>query len=406
MIKQLLKFALKGHSIDIEIGAGGELDQDDPNSVTLGNIDLPEESNESDPEAGLEGGLNGLDDINDNTKESDAEAKATGEKLVMPEKVKLASEHLKRGNLEADAVKKAQVITFLQKNVDDFFDKFNALHPADQMENEATENEYNSIQEILDKDKNRKPVMNVADLKTLAGGSSWGFKKTNYDKILDLLEQYQKAGDQKVKHSKLQEINILITEWEESHRGKRSKDEEKRYNGLMQLKNNIAPFIGVVKDASIKHFDANNLNDDTTLFKETSGTAMASERAKQIAEATVDDRAIELARLMQLGKASDNDANFGAVLKWLADSKDKTLSAKYTAATEKIFGKKGVLLSDITKIFGVGSLRSKYLLELYGGNPSPYAPTALALGLLGKAWFSSEANDAFEFIEKKMVQKV
>jgi hypothetical protein len=382
MIKQLEKFALKGTPFTIELAPGGELEEDNAADVVIEDIALPDDSNE--PE------------------EADTDG-PTGELLEIPEKVKLAAEHLRRGNLEADPDKKTQVINFLEKSVDSFYNKYLDLHPDDQNLNKTIEAEYKAVRKILNDDKYRKPVMNVADLKTLAGGSSWGFKKTNYDKILDLLEQYQKAGDQKVKHAKLQEINILIDEWQKSHPlDKRSKDDVKRFHGLMQLRTNIAPFIGTVKEAAIRDIDTNTLNDETTIFKEKAGTAIASERAKQIAEATVDDRAIELARLLKLGKASDDDANFGAVMKWLTDTKESNLSAKYTAAAKKIFGVDGVLLSDITKVFGIETLRSKYLIELLSGKASPYAPTALAFGLLGKAWFSSESNDAFEFIEKNL----
>ncbi|MGH1336702.1 MAG: hypothetical protein ACRBFS_11285 [Aureispira sp.] len=220
------------------------------------------------------------------------------------------------------------------------------------------------------------------------------FKKTNYSKTYAALESFNAETDLARKRKLFDGVMSMIEKWVAHHKkDKVSTDKtKKQLQGLEKIfekyKTFMTSYEGVKLEGENKstHQDTESLTGTKTLFDETAGNKKSSEQAKDVRDASVDDRALRLAQLLKRGKASNDDKTFGAVMKWLADNVYEELEGKYVAATEQAFKKKSTLVSDVISVFEVGSLRTLYLLDKLKGEESEYAKLAFALGLMGKTW--------------------
>jgi uncharacterized protein (DUF697 family) len=133
--------------------------------------------------------------------------------------------------------------------------------------------------------------------------------------------------------------------------------------------------------------------------KGTAGEQSASEKAQKMRDATVDERALEVAKLLKLGKASNDDKIFASVLRWVNDAGE--LQAKYAGATLKLYKIESNLVADISLVFGTG-IRGLFLQNRLNGDDSIHAKLAAALGCFGGGWFSkmfsNEKADAMEIV--------
>lgn len=254
------------------------------------------------------------------------------------------------------------------------------------------------------------------------------FKKTNYSKIFATLESFNKESDLARKRKLFDGVMSMIEKWVAHHKkDKVSTDKTKQQlQGLEQLFDQYKTFMTNYEGAELKgdhkstHKDSESKTGTKTLFDETAGNKKSSEQAKDVRDATVDDRALRLAELLKRGKASNDDKTFGAVMKWMADNVYEELEGKYVAATQQAFNKKSTLVSDVISVFEVGSLRTRYLLDKLKGEESEYAKLAFALGLMGKTWLlqvvsfgrkdTVEREDAMDLIIKgyssETIQKI
>jgi uncharacterized protein (DUF697 family) len=133
--------------------------------------------------------------------------------------------------------------------------------------------------------------------------------------------------------------------------------------------------------------------------KGTAGEQSASEKARNMRDATVDERALEVAKLLKMGKASNDDKLFASVLRWVNDAGD--LQGKYAGATLKLYKIESNLMADISMVFGSG-IRGLLLINRLSGDDSVHTKLAAALGCFGGGWFSkifsNEKADAMEII--------
>lgn len=133
--------------------------------------------------------------------------------------------------------------------------------------------------------------------------------------------------------------------------------------------------------------------------KGTAGEQSASEKAQRMRDATVDERALEVAKLLKLGKASNDDKIFASVLRWVNDAGD--LQGKYAAATLKLYKIESNLMADMGVVFGTG-IRGLLLQNRLNGDDSIHTKLAAALGCFGGGWFSkmfsNEKGDAMEIV--------
>ncbi len=236
--------------------------------------------------------------------------------------------------------------------------------------------------------------INIAGFGLDAPGKIDQLKKTNYSKLYAALESFNKEKDLERKRKLFDGALSMIEKWVAHHKkDKVSTDKTKQQlRGLEDIFQAYQGFMtnyeGARLDTSHQstHQDSQGLTGTKTLFDATAGNKKSSEQAKDVRDATVDDRAVRLAQFLQRGKASDDDKTFGAVMKWMADNIYEELEGKYILATQQEFNKKSTLVSDVISVFGVGSLRTRYLLDKLKGEESSYAKLAFALGLMGNTW--------------------
>lgn len=301
--------------------------------------------------------------------------------------------------------------------LDKWQEKYEALDANQQAKVQAKKAQYDYILEELDKyeapedDSAKAPgitgiVLEGGDGKTtlsrinIAGfgldapGKMDKLKKTNYSKLYAALESFNKEKDLERKRKLFDGVMSMIEKWVAHHKKDKVATDKtkKQLQGLERLFQQYQAFMtsyeGVKLEGSHQstHQDSESLTGTKTLFKETAGNKQSSEQAKDVRDASVDDRALRLAQLLKRGKASNDDKTFGAVKKWMADNVYEELEGKYVAATQQAFGKKSTLVSDVISVFEVGSLRTRYLLDKLKGEESEYAKLAFALGLMGKTW--------------------
>lgn len=338
--------------------------------------------------------------------------------------------------------KKEQEIRLKIKNyIDKWQEKYEALDANQQANFQEKKAQYNYILEELEKyeapeeegasnpgitgivleggdGKNTLSRINIAGFGLDAPGKMDKLKKTNYSKIYTALESFNKEKDLERKRKLFDGVMSMIEKWVAHHKkDKISTDKtKKQLQGLDKLFQQYQTFMtsyeGVKLEGSHQstHQDSESKTGTKTLFDETAGNKKSSQQAKEVRDATVDDRALRLAQLLKRGKASNDDKTFGAVMKWMADNVYEELEGKYVAATQQAFGKKSTLVSDVISVFEVGSLRTRYLLDKLKGEESEYAKLAFALGLMGKTWLlqvvslnqedTAEREDAMDIIIK------
>lgn len=251
---------------------------------------------------------------------------------------------------------------------------------------------------ILKDDDGGKKTLAVIDITRFGlekPGKIDKMKGTNYSKICKAIEVFSKEQSNLDRKRELfSGLMGMIKKWIEHHRKDKvsTSKTKKQLAGFEQIYKDLEKFltapekVDLKKDKKSIHKDSQNITGTKTLFDETAGNKESSELAKDVRDASVDDRAIRLAELLHRGKASNDDKTFGAVMKWLADNIFNELEDKYIAATDHLFKKKSNLIGDILSVFKAGSLRTLYLLDKLKGHESPYTKLAFALGLMGKTW--------------------
>jgi hypothetical protein len=330
------------------------------------------------------------------------------------------------GQLNRNQLKKEQIRSQILNFTEAFLAKFETYSPADKALNNDLLQTYQKILRELGRsdqeetnyeklkeeklDEESFSIISVEDLKKTAGGTSWGFSKSTYDKILDVLANYHTLKDKNAKKSCLKQIEQLIIEWEGKHpENKRKKDDIAKFSALESLRKNIKVLTSEQTNSAAINKGIEPvqmpLSDSSSISNEPAGTSRATEIVKKVAEASIDQRSIELARLLQQGKASNNDTNFGAIAKWLVDNNERQLTQKYELASVQLFSNKSFLISDLVRVFGAQSLRTKYLMDLLTNKENPYSSIACSLGLLGNTWFSTnEDKDAIEIVKKSLTE--
>ncbi|BDS12283.1 hypothetical protein [Aureispira anguillae] len=328
---------------------------------------------------------------------------------------------LKRGDYKEDAKKEKAVRVKIKTFIDNWQGKYALLTPQQQQAAAAKNANYDFILDWLDNqnedDKNTgaglagivladddggKTTLAIADIGAFGlekPGKIDKMKGTNYSKICKAIEIFNKEMDINRKRDLFTGMMGMIKKWIEHHKKDKvsTSKTKKQLAGFEALYKAYERFLTAPEEAKLAtekksiHKDSQNMTGTKTLFDETAGNKKSSERAKDVRDATVDDRAIRLAELLHRGKADNDDKTFGAVMKWLADNVFNELEDKYIAATQHLFKKTSNLIGDILSVFKAGSLRSRYLLDKLKGYESPYAKLAFALGLMGKTWRDSLA---------------
>lgn len=327
---------------------------------------------------------------------------------------------LKEGQYNDDPTKQKAVSVKIKSYIDQWLTKYELLSQAQQQSVVAKYSNYNFILNWLDNqiegssdslglagiiladDDNGKSTLALVNIGTFGlekPGKIDKVKGTNYGKICKAIELFNKEMDISRKRTLFTGMMGMIRKWIDHHENDKAPTSKtkKQLAGFNQLYSKYEKFLSASENVTFNpdkksiHKDSQNITGTKTLFDETAGTKKSSELAKDVRDATIDDRAIRLAELLQRGKADNNDKTFGAVMKWLADNAFNELEDKYIAATEHLFKKKSNLISDIFSVFRSGSLRSRYLLDKLKEKESPYAKLAFALGLMGKTWRNSLA---------------
>jgi hypothetical protein len=326
---------------------------------------------------------------------------------------------LKEGHYQDDAKKQKAVSVKIRSYIDQWQAKYDLLSPKQQDSVKAKYTNYNFILDWLDNqneadsgslglagiilpsdkpDDRGKTTLAIADIGEFGlekAGKMDQMKGTNYSKICKAIDLFNKeAADIDRKRTLFTGMMGMIKKWIEHHKKDKvsTSKTKKQLDGFNKLYNQYEKFLAVAENTKLDtdkksiHKDSQNITGTKTLFNETAGTQKSSEQAKDVRDATIDDRAIRLAGLLKRGKASDDDKTFGAVMKWLADNIFDELEDKYIAATNHLFQKKSNLISDIFSVFKSGSLRTRYLLDKLKKQESPYAKLAFSLGLMGKTW--------------------
>jgi len=326
---------------------------------------------------------------------------------------------LKDGKYKEDSKKQA-VSAKIKSFIDQWQTKYALLNPQQQDSVKEKYSNYNFILDWLDNqtdeessslglagiilsgDDNGVSTLAVADIGEFGlekAGKIDRMKGTNYSKICKAIELFNKEMDIDRKRTLFTGMMGLIKKWTDHHRKDKvsTSKTKKQLAGFDKLYNKYEKFLMISKDVKLEtdeksiHKDSQNKIGTKTLFDETAGTKKSSEQAKDVRDATIDDRAIRLAELLQRGKADNDDKTFGAVMKWLADNVFTELEDKYITATDHLFKKKSNLISDILSVFKPGSLRTRYLLDKLKSQESPYVKLAFSLGLMGKTWRDSLA---------------
>jgi hypothetical protein len=344
----------------------------------------------------------------------------TSYNLDPEDKVQALFISLKEGHYKDNLDKQKAVTVKIRSYIDQWQTKHALLNAEQQASVESKYSNYNFILDWIDNQNDENPsslglggiilsdddggnntlaVANIEAFGLEKPGKIDRAKGTNYAKICKAIELFNKEMDIDRKRNLFTGMMGMINKWIEHH----SKDKvstsktKKQLAGFKALHEAYKKFLAVTEDVDLKtdkkdlHKDSQNITGTKTLFDETAGTQKSSEQAKDVRDASIDDRAIRLATLLQRGKANNDDKTFGAVMKWLADNVFNELEDKYIAATQHLFGKKSNLISDVFSVFRSGSLRTRYLLDKLKSQESPYAKLAFSLGLMGKTWRDSLA---------------
>lgn len=233
----------------------------------------------------------------------------------------------------------------------------------------------------------------------------------NYAKIYKTLQAFNAEQNIDRKRQLFDAGMSMVKKWVEHHKKDRisTSKTKQQLREFAALYKQYQPFLEQEGKGKIDtrqkevHKDTSSRTGTKTLFDATAGDRDSSEQAKDVRDATVDDRAMRLAEYLQRGKASNDDKTFGAVMKWLADNPEQELRDKYAAATRKKFKKESDLIGDMFSVFGAQTLRSRYLIDKLNGKESPYAKLAFTLGLMGETWFDTiEREDAMTVIESQL----
>ncbi len=135
------------------------------------------------------------------------------------------------------------------------------------------------------------------------------------------------------------------------------------------------------------------------------GEQSASDVAKAKRDAGVSEVALELAKLLKLGQASDSNSLFADVIRWVAvaSANLKATESQYAAATMQLYKTQSALGADLRSVFK-DELRGLFVQQMLVDKVSQYASLATALGCLGKTsfarMFSGEKEDAVAIYSK------
>ena len=222
--------------------------------------------------------------------------------------------------------------------------------------------------------------------------NSW--REPSFKKIYKVLEEFNKNPSKEL----LQHLNRLMKNWMNEN----PKDKE-RCKFLLGMQN------GWMKDILGDDLEDKSMGADAIATETTAGTTASSEKAKAIRDAKVSDRARELAKLLDRGKASQSDPLFGKVAKWLFDSLENNLEEQYDIACQQVYEESSYLMADILSVFGSVKLQSRYLIDRLRGISHPLVPLAMKLGVMGDdgSIFSlfggkQESKDAIDEVLKSL----
>jgi uncharacterized protein CbrC (UPF0167 family) len=227
--------------------------------------------------------------------------------------------------------------------------------------------------------------------------------KDSFDNIIKLVEKYTVEPKWNMRQSMLTAIMGQAKGTLDKYVAEKSNP--KRTAALQALIAKIKPVVDAmaVKPAStLEGITDQQVTGKTFGEKGVAGEQSASDKARAMRDATVDERALEVAKVLNLGKASNNDKNFAAALRWVNDAGD--LAGKYEAATQKLYKKTSTLLADLTMVFGSG-LRGQMLINRLENKESAHTKLAACFGCLGAGsfsqMFSSEKADAMSIIRNE-----
>ncbi len=215
-------------------------------------------------------------------------------------------------------------------------------------------------------------------------------RRSSYNDIDNAIDKFN-AEDKDLDTKKRLFVQLMgmIKGWLDDHK----KDDH--FKKLNALYNKLKKFLDAEVSLNMTKDQIDKISDSKKLYSETAGTKKSSEMAREVRDATVDERAIHLVKILKRGEASNDDKVFGATMKWLADNVYDELEEKYTAGTKQVYGAKKAshLLGDILAIFGAKTLRTRYLKDKLKDEQSPYASLAFKLGLMGNTWRDSLKGD-------------
>lgn len=231
--------------------------------------------------------------------------------------------------------------------------------------------------------------------------------KDSFDNIIKLVEKFTLDTKWNMRQSMLTAIMGQAKGTVEKYKAEKSNP--KRTAVLDALIAKIQPIVNAapVKSDDDKEKAKLNVRDEqvsgkTFGEKGVAGEESASQKARAMRDASVDERALEIAKVLNLGKAAGNDKNFAAVLRWVNEAGN--LADKYESATQKLYKKTSTLLADLSMVFGSG-LRGQMLINRLEGSESSHTKLAACFGCLGAGsfsqMFSSEKADAMSIIRNE-----
>lgn len=321
------------------------------------------------------------------------------EQKAINAKVKQAYEQLQAGVMDSKPELKQKVVTNLKQFVENFRKKF-----ADLPEEYTTASKY--YDEVYDFVSNlhveKTPVelFSAGDFKSIGGSPGWGWSD-QYKNICKALEEYEKVKNDPIAGpALLKRLIANMDAWEQRFPAAgRGSTERKQASAIDKLREQINAGNSQLGDSDMEKAAAQG----TKMFEERAGSAASSERAAEMLNSSVDERARKLAELLKGGKASSSDTLFSAVTLWLVDSDDFALDQEYRKAVVEVFGHNSLgILPDLQNVFGAESLQFLYLKQHYQDSVSNFVRPAMALGLLGNGWFSKEVGDAFAYMNSAL----
>lgn len=227
--------------------------------------------------------------------------------------------------------------------------------------------------------------------------------KDSFDNIIKLVEKYTVEPKWNMRQSMLAAIMGQAKGTLDKYVAEKSNP--KRTATLTALIAKIKPVVDAMAVKPVSTLDGikeEQVTGKTFGDKGVAGEQSASDKARAMRDATVDERALEVAKILNLGKASNNDKNFAAALRWVNDAGD--LAGKYEAATQKLYKKTSTLLADLSMVFGSG-LRGQMLINRLENKESAHTKLAACFGCLGAGWFSqmfsSEKADAMSIVRNE-----